>query len=84
MASNFHIQKPYVLTSLPRPLDHTAGRYVVGEVFGQQQGSRRKKRAELALGIDGEAANIYDVSPSASTTLCPPDFPTHSERTPDG
>jgi hypothetical protein len=66
MASNFHVQKPYVLTALPRPLDPTSGRYVVGEVYGTTEGSRKRKRSEVTVGIDGEAVNIYDVGASSS------------------
>lgn len=64
MASQFQVQKPYVLTTLPRPLDPTTGTYVVGEVYGYAPGSKKRKRrrAELTVGIDGEAINIYDVS----------------------
>ncbi|KAK6949823.1 hypothetical protein Daesc_008144 [Daldinia eschscholtzii] len=62
MASHFQIQKPYVLASLPRPFDPTTGRYVVSEVYGCAPGSRKRKRHELAVGIDGEAINIYNVS----------------------
>lgn len=61
MASHFQIQKPYVLAALPRPLDPTTGRYVVSEVYGCAPGSRKRKRHELAVGIDGEAVNIYNV-----------------------
>ncbi len=61
MASNFGLQKPYVLTPLPKSLDQN-GSIVVGEVFGCRIGSRPRKRPELAVGIDGEAANLYDVS----------------------
>lgn len=69
MAANFNIQKPYVLTTLPRPLSHdgSGSAYVVGDVWGQQQGSKKRKRPELALGVDGEAVNIYDV---CSSLLC--------------
>ncbi len=64
MASNFHIQQPYVLATLSTPLDRPdggPGRYYVGEVFGQQPGSKKRKRAELSVGTDGDAANLYDV-----------------------
>ncbi|KAI0417051.1 hypothetical protein F5X98DRAFT_166397 [Xylaria grammica] len=73
MASQFQVQKPYVLTSLPRPLDPTTGTYVVGEVYGYAPGSKKRKRrrAELTVGIDGEAINIYDVSSSRLVTSYP-------------
>ncbi|KAI1338263.1 hypothetical protein F5Y15DRAFT_137225 [Xylariaceae sp. FL0016] len=72
MASHFQIQKPYVLTTLPRPLDPTTGRYVVGEVYGSQPGSRkRKRRPELVVSSDGEAVNIIDVSSARLLTSYP-------------
>ncbi|KAI1328473.1 hypothetical protein F5Y16DRAFT_369121 [Xylariaceae sp. FL0255] len=73
MASQFQIQKPYVLTTLPRPLDPATGAYVVGDVYGYVPGSRKRKRrrAELTVGIDGEAVNIYDVSSSRLVTSYP-------------
>lgn len=71
MASNFHVQKPYVLTTLPRPLDPKTGRYVVGEVYGTAEGSRKRKRSEVTVGIDGEAVNIYNVSSARLVTSYP-------------
>ncbi|KAI0892777.1 hypothetical protein F4806DRAFT_221567 [Annulohypoxylon nitens] len=71
MASHFQIQKPYVLASLPRPLDPTTGRYVVSEVYGSAPGSRKRKRHELAVGIDGESVNIYNVSSARLVTSYP-------------
>lgn len=62
MSSKFSIQAPYVVASLPRPIDHSNGRYVVGEVFGGVSGSKKRKRSELAVGMDGEGVNLYDVS----------------------
>lgn len=61
MASEFRLHRPYVLATLPRPLDHTDGNTVAREVYGQRGGQRKKKRTELAVGIDGENASIYDV-----------------------
>lgn len=60
MSSEYRIHKPYVLATLPRPLDHTGGQIAAKEVYGQRDG-QRKKRTELAVGIDGETASIYDV-----------------------
>ncbi|KAJ3558566.1 hypothetical protein NPX13_g9679 [Xylaria arbuscula] len=73
MTSQFHLQKPYVLTTLPRPLDPVTGTYVVGDVYGYAPGSKKRKRrrAELTVGIDGEAINIYDVSSSRLVTSYP-------------
>ncbi|KAL1878579.1 hypothetical protein VTK73DRAFT_7757 [Phialemonium thermophilum] len=73
MASNFHIQKPYLLTTLPSPsgAPDAPGKYVVGEVFGQRWGHKKRKRLELSVGIDGDAVNIYDVSSSRLLTSYP-------------
>lgn len=61
MASEYKIHRPYVLATLPRPLDHSDGRIVAREVYGQRDGMKKKKRVELAVGVDGENASIYDV-----------------------
>lgn len=61
MASEYRIHKPYVLATLPRPLDHTEGRIVAREVYGQRDGQKKRKRTELVVGVDGETASIYDV-----------------------
>ncbi|OIW22791.1 hypothetical protein CONLIGDRAFT_638043 [Coniochaeta ligniaria NRRL 30616] len=74
MASNFHIQKPYVLATLPTPLQRpeTPGRCLVGVVFGQRPKTlKRSRRPELAIGIDGDAANLYDVPASRLITSYP-------------
>lgn len=63
MSSRISLQAPYTVASLPRPIDRSTGRYVVGDVYGGAPGSKKRKRAELAVGIDGEGINIYDVSP---------------------
>ncbi|PSR76476.1 hypothetical protein BD289DRAFT_378625 [Coniella lustricola] len=73
MAATYNIQKPYVLTTLPRPLnrDSNGSAYAVGDVWGQQQGSKKRKRPELAVGIDGEAVNLYDVPSQRLITSYP-------------
>lgn len=67
MASTFHIQKPYLLATLPNPSSRpdTAGKCTVGEVFGQRPDTKKRKRSELSVGIDGDAVNLYDVSSMA-------------------
>jgi hypothetical protein len=50
-----------VVASLPGPVDRSNGGYVVGEVYGGVLGSKKRKRSELAVGIDGEGVNLYDV-----------------------
>ncbi|KND90834.1 Uncharacterized protein TOPH_04540 [Tolypocladium ophioglossoides CBS 100239] len=71
MASEYRIHRPYVLASLPRPLDHTDGRIVAREVYGQRDGQKKRKRTELAVGVDGETASIYDVPASRLITSYP-------------
>jgi hypothetical protein len=61
MSASFSIEKPTVVATLPRPIDHSTGRYVVSEVHGGTLGSRKRKRSELVVGVDGEGLNIYDV-----------------------
>jgi hypothetical protein len=72
MSSAFRIHRPYVLATLPRPLDHTDGRIVASNVYGRRDGEKTKKRTELVVGVDGEAASIYDVS--ISLRLCDSQF----------
>ncbi|GKT54301.1 hypothetical protein ColTof4_06446 [Colletotrichum tofieldiae] len=71
MASTFRIHRPDVLASLPRPLDHTKGQYHIGEVYTQKPGSKKRKRLEVVVGVDGEAANIYHVPSSGLRTSYP-------------
>lgn len=61
MAAEYKIHRPFVLAMLPRPLDHTKGNIVTREVYGQKDGSKKRKRTELVVGIDGENTSIYDV-----------------------
>lgn len=77
MAPAFRIHKPDVLATLPRPLDSSTGQYHAGEVFTQQPGSKKRKRLEVAVGVDGEAANIYHVGSlrhSSSSAWADPSF----------
>ncbi|KAL6399199.1 hypothetical protein AUP68_17743 [Ilyonectria robusta] len=71
MASEYRIHKPSVLATLPRPLDHTEGRIVAREVYGQRDDQKKRKRTELAVGVDGETASIYDVPASRLITSYP-------------
>ncbi|KAK4178022.1 hypothetical protein QBC36DRAFT_325781 [Triangularia setosa] len=84
MASKLQIHTPYVLTTLASPFadSHGPGRHIPGEVFGQKQGLKRRKRSELAVAIDGVAVGIYDILSSQqvathnvsteSVFTCPP------------
>ncbi|KAG4439929.1 hypothetical protein IFR05_004604 [Cadophora sp. M221] len=82
MSSRFVLQKPYVVATLPQPIDHSKGQYAVSEVYGGAPGAKKRKRSELAVGIDGEGVNLYDISssrlitsyalPPQSSFTCPP------------
>ncbi|PNP78075.1 hypothetical protein FNYG_08538 [Fusarium nygamai] len=71
MASEYRIHKPFVLATLPRPLDHTEGRIVAREVYGLRDGQKKRKRTELVVGVDGETISIYDVPASRLITSYP-------------
>lgn len=66
MASEYRIHRPYVLAALPRPLDHTDGRIVAREVYGQRDLHKKRKRTEVVVGIDGESTAIYDARRTAA------------------
>ncbi|KAL2123781.1 hypothetical protein VTJ04DRAFT_146 [Mycothermus thermophilus] len=70
MATKLQVHSPYVLQALPRPLEGRdgVGRYQVGEVFGQKQDGKRRKRTELAVAVDGVAVYIYDILSSQAVT----------------
>ncbi|PGH03586.1 hypothetical protein GX51_04012 [Blastomyces parvus] len=75
------LQAPFVLAQLPRPLGASAGKCQLGEVYGVE-GSKKRKRYEVAAAIDGESVNIYNVQfpklvtsyavPPQSSFSCPP------------
>lgn len=49
------------MATLPRPIDPANGRYVVADVHGGALGSKKRKRSELVVGVDGEGVTLYDV-----------------------
>ncbi|GAM34629.1 hypothetical protein TCE0_015r02325 [Talaromyces pinophilus] len=51
---------PSVLTQLPRPLQASTGKTQVGEVY-RLADSKKRKRYEIAVAVDGEGLNIYNV-----------------------
>lgn len=61
MSPKLSLQKPYAIATLPQSIDQSKEQYVVGEVYGGVPGSRKRKRPELAVGVDGEGVNLYDV-----------------------
>lgn len=56
------LQPPSVLAQLPRPLQGSAGNTQIGEVYSFAD-SKKRKRYEVAVAVDGEAVNIYNVRP---------------------
>ncbi|KAH6680330.1 hypothetical protein B0J14DRAFT_648710 [Halenospora varia] len=82
MSLKFSLQPPYTVATLPQPIDRKDGRYVVGDVHGGAPGAKKRKRSELAVGVDGEGVNLYDISssrlitsyalPPQSSFTCPP------------
>lgn len=42
---------------------------MVGDVYGGAPGAKKRKRSELAVGIDGEGLNLYDVGQNISSHL---------------
>ncbi|QKX58308.1 uncharacterized protein TRUGW13939_05430 [Talaromyces rugulosus] len=63
---------PSVLAQLPRPLQASAGRTQIGEVFSLAE-SKKRKRYEVAVAVDGEGLNIYNVqSPKLITSHAVP------------
>ncbi|KAK3386237.1 hypothetical protein B0T20DRAFT_427653 [Sordaria brevicollis] len=78
MATTLQIHKPYVLKALSHPLDRPdgPGKHTVGEVYGQVSGpgSKKRKRSELAVAIDGDSVHLYDIPSAQAITsyLVPP------------
>lgn len=54
------LQPPSVLAQLPRPLHASTGKTQVGEVYSLAE-SKKRKRYEVVVAVDGEAVNIYNV-----------------------
>ncbi|OJJ44912.1 hypothetical protein ASPZODRAFT_153250 [Penicilliopsis zonata CBS 506.65] len=66
------LQTPSVLAQLPRPLHASAGQTQIGEVFSLAD-SKKRKRYEVVVAVDGEAVNIYNVqTPKLVTSYAVP------------
>lgn len=75
------MEAPYTIASLPKPLDAEHGAIQASPVYGIK-GSRKRKRHEVAVGIDGEGVNVYNVQsqslvtsyalPTETYICCPP------------
>ncbi|KAA8648105.1 hypothetical protein EYZ11_012232 [Aspergillus tanneri] len=66
------LQPPSVLAQLPRPLHASKGKTRIGEVYGLAD-TKKRKRYEVAVAVDGEAVNIYNVqTPKLVTSYAVP------------
>nr|POF13947.1 uncharacterized protein CFP56_02971 [Quercus suber] len=59
------MEYPYTIASLPRPLDVEDGRIYAAPVYAWR-GSRKRKRHEVVVGIDGESVNVYNIQNQTS------------------
>ncbi|KAF4151853.1 hypothetical protein CNMCM6069_002999 [Aspergillus lentulus] len=66
------LQPPSVLAQLPRPLHASTGKTQVGEVYSLAD-SKKRKRYEVVVAVDGEAVNIYNIqTPKLVTSYAVP------------
>lgn len=54
-------EAPYTIASFPSPLDRENGRIQASVVYGLRS-SKKRKRHEIAVAVDGEGVCIYNVS----------------------
>jgi len=54
------IRKPHTLAEIPQDITGSSGKILAADVHAVA-GSKKRKRSELALAIDREGVNIYDV-----------------------
>jgi len=54
------IEKPYTLADIPHDIPGALGRILIGDVHAIA-GSKKRKRSEIAVAIDHQGINIYDV-----------------------
>ncbi|KAJ5953268.1 hypothetical protein N7454_000164 [Penicillium verhagenii] len=74
------LQSPSVLAQLPRPLHASSGKTRIGDVYSLAD-AKKRKRYEVAVAIDGEAINIYNVqTPKLVTSYAVPPQSTFSCR----
>ncbi|TLD29773.1 hypothetical protein E2P81_ATG06067 [Venturia nashicola] len=60
MANGASIDAVYTIATLPRPIDQLNGRIRASTVHSLSN-SRKRKRSQVAVSIDGEGVNIYSV-----------------------
>ncbi|KAJ5127881.1 hypothetical protein N7448_008660 [Penicillium atrosanguineum] len=72
------LQSPSVLAQLPRPLHASTGKTRISDVFSLAD-AKKRKRYEVAVAVDGEAVNIYNVqTPKLVTSYAVPPQSTFS------
>lgn len=54
------IEEPYVIATLPKPLQGKNGRILAAPVYSLTP-SKKRKRHEVVVAVDGETVNIYNV-----------------------
>jgi len=54
------MEAPYTIASLPKPLDKENGQTRATPVYGLKD-SKKRKRHEVVVGVDGESVSIYNV-----------------------
>ncbi|KAF2111455.1 hypothetical protein BDV96DRAFT_623572 [Lophiotrema nucula] len=60
MSSDREIGAPFTIASLPHPLDSTNGRTQASSVWSIS-GAKKRKRTEVAVGVDGEGILVYSL-----------------------
>ncbi|KAL4786948.1 hypothetical protein BJX76DRAFT_320156 [Aspergillus varians] len=66
------LQPPSVLAQLPRPLHASTGKTHISEVYSLAN-AKKRKRYEVAVAVDGEAVNLYNIqSPKLVTSYAVP------------
>ena len=55
------IPNPYLLAEIPQDLNGLLGNVLAADVYAVV-GSKKRKRSELAIAIDRQGINIFDVS----------------------
>ena len=63
------MEAPYALATLPSPLDRAHGKIQAAPVFALK-GSRKRRRHEVAVTVDGEGISVYNVSMCAHEMFC--------------
>jgi hypothetical protein len=63
----YGMDAPYPIATLPAPLDKEQGRIQAAPVHALK-GSKKRKRHEIAVTVDGEGISVYNVLPGRHRT----------------